>query len=618
MKTISIKKRLAAVAAVAVVAGGLSAVSATSANAAGTLTPWSSTNGAVATVNWASNDTTGSANATYNTAGSAGVVSSAFTSQITAADVAAAAALVPPVVKLVAPAAGIMLANGRLGLTITGAAAGQHDTLIVTGGQIISAAGRGAAYTLPTVNTDGTKLDIFSDSAATPARVQESVGLVIAPTVAAGGIITIQHFVNVLTANATSATQDFQATLTVAASSASGSVSTATSYGYLNAAAATTQASSANAYDDVTGFTLPNGYVGGITYAVRDAYKVPVTTGYVSISSDNCYVGFSNNYSTVKSDFAQTYSGFINIKQAVANTATSCATTISYNGTVIATKTIKFLGDVATITPVVGGVENVGGTGNGDAALLSVTYKDAAGNIVPGLSNPVIDSGLNAYVTGALQVGTYAVATVAQQFGNSVGTATDLANALAGKSGSYYWACTAGQAGSASVVLKTTNAAGATIKSAPVTLACGNTADSYTIATDKTTYATGDIATITVTLKDASGGVPNDVSAFTPANTIASGAFATYGLVTPTSAADTSVSGVLKYKAIIGQTAGTFPIVVSVPSVNAAHGKDQTAQITVTSSATDSVSQLVKVVGTLLTSFTKQIAALIKALSKKK
>ena len=170
-----------------------------------------------------------------------------------------------------------------------------------------------------------------------------------------------------------------------------------------------------------------------------------------------------------------------------------------------------------------------------------------------------------------------------------------------------------GQPGSASLVLKVTNAAYATIKSAPVTLACGAAADSYTIATDKSSYAAGEIATVTVTFKDAAGGVSNDVTAFTPANTVASGAFT--GLVTAPALADTSTSGVLTYKAIVGQVAGSFPVVVSIPSVNLAHGKDQTAMITVTSQATDAVSQLVKVVGTLLTSFTKQIAALIKALA---
>ena len=84
---------------------------------------------------------------------------------------------------------------------------------------------------------------------------------------------------------------------------------------------------------------------------------------------------------------------------------------------------------------------------------------------------------------------------------------------------------------------------------------------------------------------------------------------------TPAASKNTSTNGVLTYKLIVGQTAGSFPVVVDVPAVDAAHGKAQTAQITVTSQATDSVSQLVKVVGTLLTSFTKQIAALIKALA---
>jgi len=451
-------------------------------------------------------------------------------------------------------------------------------------------------YSVVSITTESSaKVDVLNDGTASTT----SSGILIAPTVASGGIITIQRFAGVAAQFAGSATQTFNAAVSVVASSVAGTVSTAKSYAYVDAYP--TPAS--NAYDEPTGFTIPNGKTQSIRFGAFDAYGVGATGGYLTYSSDNCNVGLTS-YSTSKSGIDTVTAattpygaGTLYVSQSVANTAATCVVTISYAGTVIGTKTIKFLGDIASVTAVSGGIENQAGTGNVAAGLLSVTYKDAAGNVVPG-AVPTIDSGANAYVT-TLDTWTY--------------DNTSVTRAVAGKGAVGAWVC-GGATGSASIVLKTTNAAGATIKAAPVTLACGAAADSYTMATDKTTYATGDIATITITFKDANKGVPNDVTAFSPANVVASGAFT--GLVTATNVLDTSTNGVLKYKAIVGQVAGTYPVVVSIPSVNTnGHGADQTATITVTSSATDSVSQLVQVVGTLLTSFTKQISALIKALS---
>jgi len=576
VKTISIKKRIALGTVVAVAAGLLTTVAASTANAAAAT--WS--DGSSQLVQWLSNDASGAPSLGNS---SVGIVGTAFTAQTGTA-----------------AASGVMLASGRLAINVQIANGVARDTYVVTGGQIINSAAvqPGTSGTVATtVNTDGTKLDV--NESVLGVGTLGGAQLIIAPTVAAGGTITIVRYTGVSTQYGANASPTFKASVSVAAASAAGTVSTAKSYAYIDAY----PTAGTNAYDEPTGFTIPNGKTQTIRFGVYDAYGVGATGNYLTYSSDNCNVGLSS-YTTSKSGIdtatASTSpygAGTLYVSQAVANTATTCVVTISYGSTVIGTKTIKFLGDIASITATAGGVENQGGTGNVAAGLLSITYKDAAGNVVPG-SNPSVDSGANAYVT-SLDAYTYDL--------------TNVPRAVAGKGAVGAWVC-GGSTGSASFVFKTTNAAGATIKSAPVTLACGATADTYTMATDKTSYATGDIATITITFKDAKGGVPNDVSVFSPVNIVASGAFT--GLVTAATTSDTSTNGVLTYKAIVGQVAGTFPVVVSVPSVNTGgHGKDQSATITVTSSTTDSVSKLVEVVGTLLASFTKQISALIKALS---
>jgi len=578
VKTISIKKRIALGTVVAVAAGLLTTVAATTANAVGTGTTWSN---AGTTIKWFTNDANGTASVAANNAvGSTGVIANAFAVQGTTA------------------ASGAILASGRLGLSIATPAADVRDTLVLTGAQVIGSA-NGSHSTL-TVSTDGTKVDVLADATAGGT----TAGILIAPTVAAGGTISITRYAGVTTQFGGSASVTFNASVSVVASSVAGTVSTAKSFAYLNVPNSTADT---NAWDEPTGFTLANGSYQAIQFSALDAYGIAASGGYLNFSSDNCYVGLSQ-YSTSKTGFdATATSGHVYVSQAVANTAATCVVTISYAGTVIGTKTVKFLGDIASLTATSGGINSISdAAANRAAGLLSVVAKDAAGNVVP-TADATIDSGSNAYVT------------TLDNTGAGYNTSS-LARAILGKGETTTWTCGT-LAGSASVVLKTTNAAGATIKAAPVTLACGNDADSYTIATDKTSYAAGDIATVTITFKDVAGGVPNDVKLYL-GNTVASGAWAAAngGFVTaPAALGDSSTSGVLKYKMIVGQTAGTFPVVVSVPNVNtAAHGADQTASITVTSQANDAVSQLVKVVGTLLTSFTKQIAALIKALSKKK
>jgi len=600
VKTISIKKRLALGTVVAVAAGLLTTVSTTTANAAAAT--WS--DGSSQLVQWLSNDASGAP--TLGTS-SVGLIGTSFTAQTGSA-----------------PASGVMLASGRLAFNVQIANGVARDTYVVTGGQIIGAAAvqPGTSGTVSvSVNTDGSKVDVYESviGVGTLGGAQ----LLIAPTVAAGGVIQIMRYTGVSAQYAADTSPTFRAVVSIAASSTAGGYSSSNSYAVLNAVAASTQAGSGATVDNIAGFVAPNGYIGGLSFKIRDAYLQATAPGLLSVSSDNCYVGFTTSYPTNKSAYSAAYSsaaeGYVGVRQSVANTAATCSVTLSFDGTVVATKTIKFLGDVATANAVAVNVQSSDTAANNNDALAvaySILYKDAAGNIVPTVSeaNGSVDSGLNQYVTGV-----------------NAQSAPTFARSQIGKGQTGYLTCAA--AGTASLVFKTTNAAGATIKSAPITVTCAPDAAQYSIKLDKDSYATGDIATITVHVTDSKGKSPvADVTqvqgtgldtvsapcATADIPTVASAAFSS--LVAAPSCNDAPAGGVITYKAIVGQTAGTFQVAVNIPGYNS-YGSPQTATIKVTAAAAAAnpdITALVNVVGTLLTSFTKQISALIKALSKKK
>jgi hypothetical protein len=78
----------------------------------------------------------------------------------------------------------------------------------------------------------------------------------------------------------------------------------------------------------------------------------------------------------------------------------------------------------------------------------------------------------------------------------------------------------------------------------------------------------------------------------------------------------TAGSGTWTYTYAVGTTTGNYVASVQLPSATTTLAP-QTLQAIITGGSTSDIQALVKVVGTLLTTFTKQIAALIKALGKK-
>jgi len=294
----------------------------------------------------------------------------------------------------------------------------------------------------------------------------------------------------------------------------------------------------------------------------------------------------------------------------------STTVTVSWNGTVIATRSLTFTGAVAKVTlssPSIGVL-----TGTGTATLA---FADSAGNAV------YPTSGGSAYPSAGISTD----GTTLNLF-VTAGTVATLPSATA--TGKYNFSCAA-TAGSAAIVVKYANPDGSVVKSAPLTVNCAGAADTYTAKLDKSSYAPGELATLTVTFKDSKGNLANDaLSTNANASDIATTKpQVSGGYLTPTTGDNTTqggtagttsdglTSGVITYKFVVGApTIDPYSgqLLVSFPTVNTdMDGANQTVAYTIKTGQT-SLNDVLKGIVSLIASINKQIAALAKLVTKKK
>ena len=190
------------------------------------------------------------------------------------------------------------------------------------------------------------------------------------------------------------------------------------------------------------------------------------------------------------------------VKQPVANVAGSSVVTVTLNGNVVATKTITWAGDIATLTIDTANSNTIFANGTADtianvgAAGVVYAAKDAAGNVVNLSAQPVIEA---AGTTGALVDSTLSATTGDLNYGM-------VQTSSRGYGYSMLVTAQTTLSGTGTYQLKITNAAGAAIKSQIVTATVSRgAAASFTAAWDKAVYAPGAIANLTITAKDAYG-----------------------------------------------------------------------------------------------------------------
>jgi len=513
------------------------------------------------------------------------------------------------------------------GAQISFAAAGSGTgtdglTVSVTGGTMsqLAATQDTTVALVGATNINGSSTVVTLDNGGTAKNVIYGVFNVNAPV---GSVATISIYsgsgITGLT-TATAGTFYGQYQLTVVSASASGVYSAADSTVTQQACLAAADTAGSNSYDTTT--RCANGATGSIYVSLKDAYSAELNGGTITATASNgALITNSAAASTGSTVYAATTSFtsiasdgqiWLYVKQPVSNTAGSSTVTISWNGTQVGSKTISWDGDVATLTVDTANscgyfstnqadtIDNIGG------ACVVYVAKDAAGNAVTLSSHPSVADATGALVGSTLSTTTSAAygATQTSSRGYGYSMLVVPANALSG-AGAYQ--------------LKLTNAAGAVIKSAlvPVKVSRGST-DSFSVAWDKSSYKFGDIATLTITLKDAYGNLMADGTAaagLTSGLTVSTAGFSAVGAACTNSS--TTLNGVITCKYAALNTEGTYSY-----SVDLTTGTPQSATVgsLPISSSTTAVTnaEVLAAIVKLIASINKQIAALQKALTKKK
>jgi hypothetical protein len=413
--------------------------------------------------------------------------------------------------------------------------------------------------------------------------------------------------------------------VTVAATSASGVYSAADSYIAGAASAADNTEATTDATDSlkIASQTSPYAF---ININLRDAYNVSLDGGkgaLIITGTNGALIAYKDGgtAATSATDFNLTQvsntsaAGAITVTKPTAKANKSFSTTISisWNGVVVGTKAVTFLGEVASMVVTPRRIAQMGGTSATTSTdVFRVTYADDGGNSLIGLGTArttVVGSTTNAFVTGA-SIGTQGTATDAAK--GSVECAAGASAYLGG--------------GSATLQMQHVNLeSGTTVTSNAFPITCQGNAYSYTAGFDKASYTPGSVATLTITFKDRDGDLANGYDTWAASNvaTITGGPSATavaIPVVGDKADSGTGLQGIKTYQFIVGSTEGDFQAVVSVPDVNSRNSSqaNQTVAYSV-KSATSSVSNadVLKSIVSLIASINKQIQALQKLILKR-
>jgi hypothetical protein len=434
---------------------------------------------------------------------------------------------------------------------------------------------------------------IYSQTSGTGVNIQTVSVTVVDSCAGSATPAAATSFVQIVTAVDVYQTAANAGTSTTTALTESGTTNTFAEILDSNVDMSTSFANSATAYINVT---------------ARDAYKLPLAgtsyyyglacTGDVSVNGGSTNGGFI-------AGVASQYTAQFTVAQGTLNAGVAPTCTVTVNNIVVSTKAFTIKGD---LTKVEASLRTIGTSGvaasSAGAGTISYKYFDAAGNRLA-----TTDSGLSApalTATGSALINTIASASAVTDY--VVLTTKDVTGRVS------YGCVGSTKSGTVPVVLKVTNAQGATISANAVNASCGGILDTYTASLDKATYQTGDIATLTIKGLDINGKKVND---FVTAD--ASSAIAVTGMtpVTTPATTDAFYDGELVYTYKVDNTAGNYVASVYLPAAYT-----QTSAVVVKATITAQASgvsnaDVLKAIVSLIASINKQIAALQKALLKK-
>jgi len=385
---------------------------------------------------------------------------------------------------------------------------------------------------------------------------------------------------------------------------------------------------------------IANGGIGYVAVRIMDGQSTPaiVTSAGVfgATATNGAVVSWAasdslQSSSSVEAVAAGNQFNTLSVYQGLANEDKPLTTvvTITYNGTVIGTRTINFTGKATKIT-----IDSANaGIGKASTAnILAAGYEitDAAGNKLtsagPGITGISGDAG---DVTNIPVLATSGV--VVDTVNQSIVTAaaSSISTELSTYQGAFVWTCGSNATGGkADIYLKYTFSNLTSLVSNTHKAQCGSTPVNYKASLDKASYAPGEIAALTITATDSKGNAVYDVDGSAAGVVLGSaGASTTVSITlpqltavsTPTNA-DVFVGGSAKYKFTVGTTEGTFAGVVDLPKYNTVTYAQtaQTVSYKVAGTTTGvSNADVLKAIVSLIASINKQIAALQKALLKK-
>jgi len=534
---------------------------------------------------------------------------------------------------------GQMTQPGSIAFRAAGLATNADEgvSVVVTGGTLaVSAVATSAAIPLGSTSAsttgyavmNGTRTAFVADAAYAAAtsganKITINGVFTLSSSLAVGQTATISLYTGsdiTSTATATNGTLQSQWQITVVASNVVGVPSLADS-GIFQQPCLTNSSSSGNsatnAYDTPT--ACANGSVGVIYVDLDDAYDRAITTASAVTVTASASAGLvtgsatattGNTINSATAGFSSaTYNSthWFFIKQPVANTAGSSVVTITANGATIAVKTIKWVGDIATLAVDEKNSYKVFSTNQtaeteaniGKGGVFYVA-KDAAGNAVTLTSQPSVSA-----VTGAL-VGT----TMSTSTGSSDSTFARVQTSALGYGYNTLIIPDNALSGAATYQLQLTNAAGAIIKSQVVSVTVSRgSADSFTASWDKAVYRPGDIATLTITAKDAYGNLMASGTSLTGLSITKNDTnFATVGTACSTSSKFSN--GVKTCTYSVGNNDGGYAWSVALDTGSAQSPVLGTASI---ASGAISNAQVLAEIVKLIAAINKQIRAILKA-----
>jgi hypothetical protein len=419
-------------------------------------------------------------------------------------------------------------------------------------------------------------------------------------------------------------------TVTVVAASAGGSYNAGNSYCAIsNAGASITQANNT----DTTAATLNGGSM-YINFALNDAYSNDLAEGNIVVTATGgANVAYADNTTTVAAGTSGTAVAYdegagdsIRVTQGTADAPTSSTVTISYNGTVVCTKTVGFAGAPTKVAVTVLETQNLGGSagktnfladGYARDGLFTVLLTDAAGNQVQAAAG---DFGTTTIGTFSANTASLAGQTIVSAL-SVTSAATQTSTTLPGRvsTGTYTCGANAGEVKTAKLDF-TISATGKVITSDAFTIRCAGAPYSYTASFDKASYVQGDLATLTVKFLDSKGFAANSVSGtgtwtgVTPMLTNVSATGAAAGLGNTGSKTYQYTVGTAS-----GMTAGTYTSIIDFTQLTGAETAVKATPTYKLSSGGDTTSNadILKSIVALIASINKQIQALQKLILKR-